>query len=206
MRFPSFLAAISILLLSACFGDAVKRPGPASYDFAAALAAPLSVPPSRLNLRQIEVQAPSWLDMPAMQYILAYAGTARREVYAESRWVASPARLLETALARRLLSGKAEIQSAGCRLRIDLDEFVQVYDARNSSRALVEVRAMLMAPRANVLLLRRSFRQSPPAGADARAGVLAFSNATRDLGAEIEQWLNQMSDEMPALIDRCRFG
>jgi len=206
MRYPSFLAATMALLLSACFGDAGKRPSPASYDFAAALAAPDSVPPSRLSLRQIEVQAPAWLESPAMQYILAYADPARREIYAESRWVAPPARLLEKALARRLLSGTSGIQSAGCRLRVELDEFAQVYDAPGSSRALVEARAMLLAPRGNVLLLRRSFRQSPATGADARAGVVAFTNATRDLGVEIDHWLNQMADEMPALIERCRNG
>lgn len=206
MRYPSFLAATIVLLLSGCFGDAGKRPSPASYDFAAAQTVPVSVQPSRLDLRQIEVQAPSWLDTTGMQYILANADGARREAYAESRWVAAPARLLEKALARRLLSGKADSRSAGCRLRVELDEFVQVYDAPGSSRALVEVRAMLMAPRANVLLLRRSFRQSPAAGADARAGVLAFTKATHDLGVEIELWLNQMAEEMPALIERCRVG
>lgn len=141
-----------------------------------------------------------------MQYFLAYADATRREVYAESRWAAPPARLLEKALARRLLSGNAGIQSAGCRLRVELDEFAQVYDAPGSSHALLEVRAMLMAPRANVLLLRRSFRQSPATGADARAGVLGFAAATRDLGAEIEHWLDQMALEQPALIERCRLG
>ena len=141
-----------------------------------------------------------------MQYILAYADGARREVYAESRWAAPPARLLEKALARRLLSGTSEIHSAGCHLRVELDEFVQVYDAPGSSLALVELRAMLMAPRANVLLLRRSFRQSPAAGADARSGVLAFATATHDLGAEIERWLKQMTEQMPALVESCRAG
>ena len=206
MRYRFLMAMSSILLLGGCFGDAIKRPSPASYDFTAALTAPVSAQPSRLSLRQIEVLAPSWLELPAMQYVLAYAEAARREAYAESRWVAPPARLLERALARRLLSGQETVAAAGCRLRVELDEFAQIYAAPGSSHALLEVRAMLLAPRANELLLRRNFRLSSAAGSNARAGVLAFTGASRDLGNQIEHWLNQMADGMPGLIQRCRLG
>jgi len=206
MRYSPFLAATLALLLSACFGDAGRRPGPSNYDFTAALTVPDSPPASRLDLRQIEVQAPPWLDTPAMQYVLAYADSARREAYAESRWVAQPARLLEEALTRRLLSGTSGIPSAGCRLRVELEEFTQIYDAPGSSRVLVAVRVGLLAPRANLLLQRRSFSQSVTAGGDARAGVHAFTQATGDLGAAIEHWLKQVADRSPALGERCRIG
>lgn len=141
-----------------------------------------------------------------MQYILAYADASRREAYAESRWVAPPARLLENFLARHLFSGKSETPSVGCRLRVELDEFVQAYDATEHSRALLEARVMLLPPHGDVILLRRSFRQSPPAGANAHSGVLAFSEASRKLGADIESWLNQTADATPALVERCRAG
>lgn len=206
MRYRLFFAVSLILLLGGCFGEAGKRPGPASYDFSAALTPPDPGQPSRLILRNVEVQAPSWLDLPAMQYVLAHAEAARRQTYADSRWVAPPARLLERSLARRLLAGKETVSAAGCRLRIELDEFVQVFDAPGSSRALVEVRAMLLAPRANDLLLRSNFRLSPAAGADARAGVQAFGGAARELGNEIERWLKQAAGGMPGLIERCRQG
>jgi len=208
-RYRFFFAATIVLLLSGCSGDMARRPSPASFDFAVPRPTPDAVPPPRLSLRQIEVQAPPWLELPTMQYILAYADasiTARRAAYAESRWVAPPARLLEKSLVRDLLSTKSEIPSTGCRLHIELDEFVQVYDAPEHSRALIEVRAMLMAPRANVTLLRQSFRQSPVAGVGARAGVLAMTDATHKLGAQIALWLKQMADATPALIDRCRTG
>lgn len=206
MRYRVLTTMSLVLLLGGCFGEVSKRPNPATYDFTSALTMPATAQPSRLSLRHIEVQAPTWLELPAMQYVLAYANAARREAYAESRWVAPPARLLERAVARRLLFGSEENNLAGCRLRVELDEFVQKFDTPGSSQALVEVRAMLLAPRANDLLLRRSFRLSVPAGADARAGVLGFSGATRDLGNEIAQWLNQAADGMPGLIQRCRLG
>lgn len=206
MRHRPFLAVTLILLLGGCFGEAGKRPGPASYDFSAALTPPVAGQPSRLILRNVEVQAPSWLDQPAMQYVLAHVEAARRQTYADSRWVAPPARLLERALARRLLAGKETVSAAGCRLRVELDEFVQIFDMPDSSRALVEVRVMLLAPRANDLLLRGNFRLSPAAGADARGGVRAFGGAARDLGNEIELWLNQVAGGMPGLIERCRLG
>ena len=193
------LATIS-LLLPGCIGGTGLNV--ARYDFASAPARPDSGQP--VIVHQIEVQAPPWLDTPAMQYRLAYADKGRREIYAGSRWVAPPARLLEQLLKQRLLSGSAGMPEAGCRLRVDLDEFVQVFDTPGSSRALLEVRAALLAPRAEIPLARRGFSQAPAAGADARAGAVAFDDAARQLAGEIASWLKHAASDAPAIFERCR--
>lgn len=192
----------SILLLAGCFGGTGTRPIPASYDLSSAPMAADSGSPG--ILRQIEVGAPPWLDTAAMQYRLAYADRARREIYAGSRWVAPPAGLLELQLKQRLLGGGSpRIQSAGCRLRVELDEFVQVFTAPETSQVAVEARVALLAPRAETLLARQRFRVVLAAGADARSGALALDAAARQFGAEIENWLERVDGE---ILDRCRLS
>lgn len=193
-----------VTLLTGCFGGTGTRMTPAGYDFAVMPAAAETAQP--IILGQIEVQSPTWLDTTAMQYRLAYADQARRQAYAESRWVAPPAKLLEHRLKQRLLPVSMGGQAAGCRLRIELDEFVQVFDAPDSSRALLEMRATLLPPRAQIPLAGRSFRLAPAAGADARAGAAAFAAASMQLGEEIGTWLEHAVGRTPALLERCRLG
>lgn len=199
----AILLAPVFLLLCACFGATDTRSSPASYDLSSPAPAPAS---ARSDiLRQVEVRSPAWLDTTAMQYRLSYADSARREAYSGSRWVASPPSLLEQQLRRRLLSGTGAlgIKPAGCRLRVELDEFVQVFDAPESSRAVLEARVELFPPAAEALLARQRFRVSQMAGADARSGAVALDSAGRKFGAEIDDWLGQLANET---LKRCHLS
>lgn len=192
-----------IPLLAACFGGTGARMTPASHDLSSTRPEADS---GRIGiLRQVEVRSPSWLDTTAMQYRLSYAHRSRREAYAASRWVAPPPRLLEQKLRQRLLggAGSAPIQAAGCRLRIDLDELVQDFDRPESSQVTLEARVTLLAPRSEALLARQRFRILQAAGADARGGVVALEEATRQFGEEIEDWLRRAGNEV---LDRCRLS
>lgn len=198
------MIACAVLLLAACAGGGTKTAAVARYDLGTA---PRANGAQALALRGIDVSAPSWLGTPAMQYRLAYADVGRREIYAESRWAAPPAELLEVALRRRIVAGESDPGSAGCRLRIDLDEFVQVFDAPQSSRAVVEARIILQAPRGDQPLARHSLSLSKPAsGADAKGGVAAFSALAGDLGSDVAAWLATLAKDNPALTGRCRGG
>lgn len=192
-----------ILLLAACAGGAGSRPSPASYDLSSAVLEPDSGQAG--ILRQVDVQSPAWIDTPAMQYRLSYADKARREVFAASRWVASPARLLEQQLKQRLLSGAGGLrnQAASCRLRVELDEFVQDFDSPASSQVILAARAVLLAPRHETFLARQHFRVVHAAGADARSGAAALDAAARQFGEEIEDWLRRAGKEV---LDRCRLS
>lgn len=157
-------------------------------------------------LRGVEVFAPSWLDSPALQYRLAYLGSQQRRSYGESRWVAPPAELLAHALNKNLFSGDA---AGACKLRVDLDEFVQVFDAAEASRAVVEARVQLLAPGGEPLA-RHALRVSRPAASgDAKGGVAAFSATVADLAAALRGWLGTLDREgKPGLniFERCRGG
>lgn len=192
-----------VLLLSGCFGGTGGRLSPASYDLSSERLE-VAVEPAGM-LRLVEVRSPSWLDTTAMQYRLAYAEKTRREVYAGSRWVAPPAALLEQQLKRWLLAGGASwtSQQAGCRLGVELDEFIQVFDAPEVSHVVVEARATLWAARGDTAVARQRFELSRPAGADARSGALALDAATRRFGEDIGAWLRQIGSEA---MSRCRLS
>ena len=197
------LLSLSILLLAACGGGAKSVSNVATYDLGA-------VQPAQNNrivasLRSIDVFAVSWLDSSAMQYRLLYAANQRRQNYAESRWAGTPAELLGHALRKRMLSGTA---GGACRLRVDLDEFAQIFDSAKDSRALLEARVQVVAPTGGEVLARRSFSLSrPAASADAAGGVSAMAGAVEAFSNELHDWLGGLDQSGAAgsnIAQRCR--
>lgn len=203
MRTPLLLGALaSLALFAGCTGGGVRPAEIAYYDLGTA---PRIEGAQAMPLRTIDVHAPSWLGTAGMQYRLAYADGSRRDAYAESRWAAPPAELLEVALRRRIASGETDLAGAGCKLRIDLDEFAQVFDAPTSSRAVAEARVMLLAAKSDQLVARRSLSLTRPAATpDARGGVAAFAALTTDISSDVAFWLVRLAKERPGIVERCR--
>ncbi len=187
------LSLLAALALAGCVPNNVRQTEAAVFDIGTAAggwAAPA--------LQRIDVAAPSWLGTAAMQYRLAYSEGTRRRAYADSRWAAPPAELLERALRRRAVAAAGEPMLA-CRLRIELDEFVQVFDAPQTSRVVIAVRARLVS-RFEQPLLGRSFGVERPAGSDARGGVAATAVAVEELGNQLAAWV---AAEKSVLATRC---
>lgn len=210
---------VSVLgVLAACAGGPAKSVFVAQYDLADASAgSAMTQRTPGLPLRGVDVQAPSWLSKASMQYRLAYVDAGRREAYAESRWAAAPSELLEVSLRRRMgaVDGSgdgaakqgADTGTGGCRLRLELDEFVQVFDSPQQSRAVMDVRLMVQAPRSDELLARKTLSLSKPTlSPDARGGAAAFSSLTTDMGNEVILWLATLAKNEPGLVKRCRIG
>ncbi|HUW39169.1 MAG TPA: ABC-type transport auxiliary lipoprotein family protein [Rhodocyclaceae bacterium] len=189
------IVPLVLLLLSGC---AVVRQPPADYD----LGPPEAGAPPAVALSRIAVNSPSWLMTPLMQYRLSYLSGTRREAYADSRWAAPPAELVALALQRRLLGDGTPVP--GCRLAVELDEFVQDYDGPGQSRAVLEARATLQAPRGGDPLARHNVTERQRAGADAASGVTALAVATSRLGADLAAWLGRVAVESPGVAARCR--
>ncbi len=194
------LVLLCLPLLAACAGSRGAGMAVAHYD----LGPPRPVATAGFPLRTVEVQGASWLGTPAMQYRLRYADGARREAYAQSRWVAPPAQLLEAALQRDLLGAPA---AGGCRLRVELDEFIQTFDSERDSQAVIEARFVLKTLRSDAPLARHAVRlEKPAASADARGGALAFTGLAAELGQAATSWLRQRAAEDAALVQRCSAG
>ena len=210
MRFSLFAIFLIPLSLAGCFAGGASRNEMAYYYLpdevqsesvsskASGLSSSLGIIP------RVEVHAPVWLNTPAMQYRLLYTAAEQRLSFVESRWVAPPAEMLELALKRRISFNEGRSVVDGCKLRVDLDEFIQVFDMPGSSRATVEVRATLFSSQDGKIMAQRRFLQTPTAGVDARSGVAAFVVAVRSLGADIDAWLIRLAQDSPLTAEHCR--
>ena len=96
--------------------------------------------------------------------------------------------------ARQRLAQFANVLASGdtaqeMTLKLELDEFSQVFDAADSSRGIVQLRASLIA--GGRLLAQRSFAmQRPASSASAAGGVRALGSATDALLDELAAWVD----------------
>lgn len=203
MTCASRLGVAALLgLLAACSALPERPVSPAVYDFGPntpSAATPRSVPAdtaSPLPLGLAELQASSALDGTAMLYRLAYADPTQLRRYALARWSMPPAQLLRqrlrAGLASRFSVVLPEQAQVERQLRIEVEEFSQVFDAPERSSALLRVNATLVLVRddGERLLGQRSFTVTQAgAGADAPSGVRAMAEASDSLVRQLEQWL-----------------
>lgn len=189
-RGVAFALAASALLAACAIGG---RGAPATvYDFGPSPARLAAAPASPWRLA-VEVRAPSWLDMNGIDYRLAYADPLRLREYSGSRWAAAPPQLLAQRLRQQLGAASAASSAAPvCMLRIDLNEFMQVFDKVDSSHAVVEVEATLLDARRQIVGARALVLERPAASADASGGVAALVAASNALGGELGVWLGQL--------------
>lgn len=192
MNMPRYVFfAIVVTALSGCAGLVTPPTAFTTYDLGGvsneANGAPAIVPAI------VEVRAPSWLSSAAMQYRIDYSAPASREVFAESRWAGHPSEMLQRQVSTRLAT---DAPGAGsCRLRVDLDEFVQSFASPEQSRTELIARVALITPRDEFTLARQTFvvRVDAPS-ADARGGVAAHRDGARKFGNQIVEWLNTLDD------------
>lgn len=215
-------AAIILVLCGALAGCALSRPAarPAVYDFgpgplSGAPAAPTGqvAAPALAPLILDEVQASSALDSNAVLYRLAYVDAQQLRPYALARWSMPPAQLVRQRLREQLGQERALLEpgaifSLGKRLapvtassvtpptlRLELEEFSQLFEAPNRSVGLLRLRATLTqaSPAGDALLGQRSIvLQRAAPSADAAGGVQALRLATDDCAQELAQWLAQL--------------
>lgn len=176
-----------VLVLAACTaaGKRGAQP-PAVYDLgppAAPLAGPAATPPLAL-----EVRAPAWLDTPGIAYRLAYAESGRRRDYAQARWAAPPAQLVQQRLAQQLGLVQQGQGGAACLLRIDVDEFSQVFAAPERSHASLRARLRLLDRGGGALAERAVAIERLAASPDSRGGVAALTAAVEQLASEVAEW------------------
>jgi len=124
-----------------------------------------------------------------MQYRLAYRNAAELGTFANSRWAAPPAELL-----RKQLLRTAHEKPGKCVLDIEIQEFTQVFAARDASEARIELRAWLAAGGARTAVSRGWSIVEPNAGADAVTGAAAFARAADRAIGELGGWIAAQSD------------
>jgi len=169
------------LALAACVNTPPRTP--AEYDFGPGAATREEPPRLRREITVAAVTAPAWLDSPVIVYRLAYLDASQPRAYVESRWVGRPAELFTARLRQRFAAttehgvlAPADGVRTAVTLRVELQEFSQVFDAPGRSHALVRVRGVLVAEERLVAHTSFSTDQAAPT-ADAAGGARALALA-----------------------------
>jgi cholesterol transport system auxiliary component len=212
-------------LLSGCAALPEKPVRPAVYDFGPA---PLTQPGVTVSMgvasaivtfqvspnRKVatmplpalllaDIQAPAALDGTAMLYRLAYADARQLRPYAQARWSMTPAQLVRQRLREQLSAQRTVLNPgeapANLTLRLELEEFTQIFDQPDHASAQVRLRATLVdtqAGRERLLAQRQASAQRPAPSPDAAGGVQALAAATDAVVAELVQWVGQVNPQV----------
>ncbi|MFM7332138.1 MAG: ABC-type transport auxiliary lipoprotein family protein [Brachymonas sp.] len=189
-------ACVTALLLSSLL-TACSTPQPpmskAVYDFGLALAAPAATPAAARNpaLALPEIEAGAGLDSPALLYRLQYQDAQQLRPYAQARWSVPPAQLVRARLREALAAQGPVLPQEGIApwtLRVELDEFSQVFASPESSQGLVRLRASLFKGEQLAVQTSVLARAAAPSQ-DAAGGVRALTAATDDAVRQIATWL-----------------
>ena len=196
-----------LLLVAALAGCKALPDKPAQqtmYDFGPAPAAPTATAPARPALLLPEVEVSGILDGTALLYRLAYEDPHQLRPYAYARWSAPPGQLVRQRL-RDVLGRERPVLDATAAaalarrggpappvLRVELEEFSQLFDSPRESQGVLRLRATLLENTGGGerLVAQRSFDvRRPSPSADAAGGVRALTAATDAAAADIAAWL-----------------
>lgn len=141
----------------------------------------------------------------ALQYRLAYDDAQQLRAYQRARWSQPPASLVRQSVASELgrsrpvldpRSAREAARSAGAApllvLRLELEEFSQVFASPAQSRGMLRLRATLTetGPQGERLLGQRLVGAEVPATSqDAAGGSAALAQAARQAAQELAGWV-----------------
>lgn len=195
-----------VLLIVGLLGGCTLAPRPqvpvAVYDFGLQHAHE-GAPRINASLLVPDIAAPSWLDSPNISYRLAYANDARSRAYANSRWVAAPAALLSQRLRQCIaaVNEKGAIDNwegaqADYLVRMELQEFSQIFDSEQTSYAFIRMHVNLIRRPEGRLIAQQSFSVKREAlKPNAEGAVKALTDASDELIDKLLDWLARNLDK-----------
>jgi cholesterol transport system auxiliary component len=202
-----WLLSCLALALAGCSALPDKPARPTLYDFGPQAPTPtVVVAPQGPALVLPDVEVNGILETPALLYRLAYEDPNQLRPYAYARWSAPPGQLLRQRLLDVLGRDRPVLDSsAGAALtrrggtpppvlRVELEEFSQLFDSPTASQGMLRVRCTLLENTGGGerLVAQRSFNvQRPAPSADASGGVRALAAATDAAAQDIAAWLQQ---------------
>lgn len=174
------LYALAATLLAGCSLLPKPAPPPALHDFGPAT----SVPAATVVPAEAMVSAPAWLDGSAIYYRLLYSEPTELHAYADNRWLAPPAELLQARLQAAIAGGRA----GGYRLHVNLLAFEQDFASAQSAQISVRAVAELQSLASGATVARHLFAVSVPVSPDVQGAVQGASRAADELLAQLLQW------------------
>ncbi|VWD54282.1 ABC transporter [Burkholderia lata] len=187
------LAVLTLSLAAGCAGNSAALSN-VRYDLGPATSVVTAGPGPALKV--LDVAAPDALDSDKFAYRLAYVDAQHVAVYRDSRWIAPPAQLLTQRLRGALSSRGTVLEgSDGVRaptLKVDLNEFEQVFDGQSQSHGAVTARATLTLD-GKVLGQRTFVARAPSSTPDAAGGARALATASDQLVSQIAAWVGMQA-------------
>lgn len=185
--------ATGSLLVAGCATPQPPAPK-AVYDFGPMLSASAAAQGTRAAAVALpEIEAGAGLDSPALLYRLQYDNAQQLRPYASARWSVPPSQLVRTRLRDTLAAQGPVLATEGYSpwvLRIELDEFSQLFSSPQQSEGVVRLRVSLLKNEqlaAQTTLLARAAAPSQ----DAAGGVRALTAATDEAVRQLASWLSQ---------------
>lgn len=189
------LAFAALTLVAGCSVGGGNAPAPISrFDFGSLPDSTAASKPMSTPIRVAAVSAPSSLSTDAFQYRLGYADDHQTHVYASSRWTMPPPQLMTTRLREQIAKQGRVLDTADGGpsvpvLKVELDEFAQVFDKPGSSEGRVRVRATIL--HGSALIAQQTFiGTSPASSADAPGGARALGLASDAVITQLITWLS----------------
>ena len=214
-----WILCVAALGLAGCAALPAPPVRAALYDFGAGTVAvaiptdrraPLPALPILSALALADVEAPGLPEgSNAVLYRLAYSDAQQLRPYSQARWSQPPAQLLQQRLREQLGQRRAilraddgavqaRVPAQGGKLplvlRVELEEFSQIFSSATESAGVVRLRASLveLTPVGESLRGQRVFIvQQPARTADAAGGVAALAGASTQLAGELADWVDQ---------------
>ena len=196
-----------LILLAGCSALPEPPVRPVLYDFGPGQQAPAG---AQAPLPPLALETVDHASLPdgvsAVYYRLAYADAQQLRPYQAARWSQPPIQLVRQSLQARLGQRRTVIGVAGALagarangqppavLRVELEEFSQVFASAQHSDGLVRLRATLTQPSAlgeNLLAQRLFIVRQPATRPDAQGGTQALAQATEQVAREVAEWLEQ---------------
>jgi cholesterol transport system auxiliary component len=202
------IGALLLVGLAGCSSFVDKPVRATLYDFGPGQVT-TSAPqlPTKPPLVLADVEGAGALEGSSVLYRLGYADDRQLRPYGQARWSAPPPQLVRQRL-RELIGrdrvvlnpgeGAALARTGGQLprlLRMELEEFSQLFDSPAESVGLLRMRVTLLESTAGgekVLAQRNVVVRRPAATADAPGGVRALAQAVDAAAEEISQWLAQV--------------
>jgi cholesterol transport system auxiliary component len=180
MRRSLGLTAITLMATVSACGIGTKHGSPVSHDLG-----PIAI--ATAQDAAVTLDAPVWLWDERIRYRLLYEDTTVIRYYNLDRWEAPFPALLER---RLILNGKRPFT-----LQINLTQFEQQFETLNQARVVMSLKVSVFAARDYRLIANRSFNLSQnTASPDAAGAIAGFVKLTEQAKADIQAWLETLSD------------
>lgn len=179
-----------MLLLAGCSILPQQASPPALHDFGP----PASVTPlvQPKGLVDESVTSATSLADTAIHYRLLYDDPTRLHTYADNRWIAPPAELLQTRLQMAFshagVSAGAPSDRTRYRLQLEILDFEQIFETPRSAHVSVHIEARLQDIVSGLTLAQHSFIITQATAANVQGAVQGYANITVQLLLQVAQW------------------